>query len=112
MGERLEPLRRIEARHGREPQEPAEALRNRAQRAHILGDHDAAERLRRLATAVEYEDEYAMNVDRGMPCVRRRADAPRGATVGWYFRHDAVVRAERRRIGVFLRNDAHGEASP
>jgi hypothetical protein len=84
------------------PQEPAELLRDRAQAAHILGDYDAAERLKRLAAAVDFEVEYALNVDRGLPCVRRRTDAPRGASLGWYFRHDPVVRAERRRIGVRL----------
>jgi hypothetical protein len=83
-------------------QEPADLLRNRAQAAHILGDHDAAERLKRLATTVDFEVEYALNVDRGLPIVCRRTDAPKDATVGWYFLHDPAVRAERRRIGVRL----------
>jgi hypothetical protein len=89
-------------RCGVAPQEAAELLRDRAQAAHILGDHDAAERLKHLATTVDFEVEYALNVDRGLPIVCRRTDAPKGATVGWYFLHDPVVRAERCRIGAHL----------
>jgi hypothetical protein len=87
---------------GANPQGPAELLRDRAQAAHILGDHDAAQRLKRLATTVEHEVEYALNVDRGLPIVCRRTDAPKGAMVGWYFRNDPIVRAERQRIGAHL----------
>jgi hypothetical protein len=90
---------------GHKPQAPAEALRARAQIAHTLGDHDAARRLNRLAADVEAEADYATNIDRGFPIVRRRTDAPWNATVGWYFRHDPVVRAERRRIGARLPAD-------
>jgi hypothetical protein len=84
------------------PLGPAKGLRDRAQIAHLRGDHDAADRLNRLAYAVEQEDEYATNVDRGFPCVRRRTDAPADATVGWWLINDSVVRHERRRIGVWL----------
>jgi hypothetical protein len=82
--------------------DPAELLRYRAQRAHIAGDHDAADRLNHLATAIEHEADYAANVDRGFPVVRRRTDVPKDATVGWWLRYDPVVRAERRRMGVWL----------
>jgi hypothetical protein len=86
--------------------DPVEVLRHRAQVALSVGDDDAAVRLERLATAVEHEADYATNVvDRGLPIVRRRTDAPQGATIGWYFAHDAVVRAERRRIGASLPDD-------
>jgi hypothetical protein len=90
----------------------AKLLRARAQKAHAVGDHDAAARLDRLAHAVEGENEYAENVDRGMPVVRRRTDAPHDATIGWWLRHDAVVRHERRRIGARLPDDLPAESSP
>jgi hypothetical protein len=32
--------------------------------------------------------------------VRRRTDAPRDATVGWFIRYDATVQAERHRLGL------------
>lgn len=59
------------------------------------GDPDQAARLADLTNAVEHEREYAANVDRGMPVVRRRTDAPAGAALGWFLR-DPAVRAARR----------------
>jgi hypothetical protein len=79
--------------------DPADALRERALRARIRGDCDAYYRLLRLARFIDAELEYAQNVERGMSMVHRRSDAPRGAILGWYFRHDPIVRYERQRIG-------------
>jgi hypothetical protein len=68
----------------------------------VRGDADAVRRRRRLAADLEHEADYERNVHRGYPVVRRRTDAPDFATIGWYFRNDAVTRVERRRLGVTL----------
>lgn len=70
------------------------------QRAFLRNDPAAAERLGYLARATEREIAYDRNVELGAPIVRRRTDAPPGATVGWYFRFDAHTRAARRARGL------------
>jgi hypothetical protein len=65
--------------------------------AHVRGDHDQADRLKRLWCALEHEADYARHLRLGFEIVRRRTDAPPGATLGWWFRYDARTRELRLR---------------
>jgi hypothetical protein len=65
--------------------------------AHVVGDHEQADRLEALARLLEHEAEYARGVDGGGPRVRRRRS---GRSLGWLLRHDAAVRALRRARGL------------
>jgi hypothetical protein len=76
------------------------------QRALIVGDVDQAERLALLARAVEHEAEYARNVERGFPIVRRR----RGLSFAELLR-TPHIRAIRRSRGLSLPDDEQREVA-
>lgn len=67
--------------------------------AYVRADEGAARRLKFLADRVGEEADYLDNVRRGFPIVRQRDNAPKGATLGWFQRHDASVRATRKTLG-------------
>lgn len=69
-------------------------------RAQLRGDDHAAARLGVLVDLVDVEAQYADGITVGLPIVRRRSDAPRGAGVRWWWDHDAVTRAARRVLGL------------
>jgi hypothetical protein len=78
----------------------ADAVRLAATAARVSLDHDQVDRLLRLARSLDTEAEYRRNLELGFPRIYRRADAPAGATVGWYRRFCAITRQRRAELGL------------
>jgi hypothetical protein len=71
-------------------------------RAHLVADARQAERLHATVTVLDHDAAYARGRDLlGLARVARRRGPP-GRTVGWYFAHDAHVRALRQARGLFI----------
>jgi hypothetical protein len=92
-------------------EEAADRARHAATAARCRADDHHADRLNRIARELDGEVAYTRNVDLGLPIIRRRSDAPDGATIGWHFAHDPIVRAERERLGLDLYDLAPGRAA-
>jgi hypothetical protein len=68
--------------------------------AHVVGDHEQADRLEALARLLDHEAEYARGVEVGrLPQVHRH---PSRRSFGWLLRHDAAVRTLRRARGLWV----------